>query len=155
ELGEREDLLIRAGVPAHERKKIEYRFREITFFFIGVEPDRFAMLSFGELLSLDIDDKRQVRVDRAHSAYPLLDEYLPRSVRDMVFSPDDMGDAHLMVVDDDSQVVERVVYRSRDHEIAELSRIELDRPADHVIEHYLLIRILESDHLLSRIQFAL
>ena len=56
-------------------------------------------------------------------------------VREMVLAPDHVGHLHRRIVDDDREVVERRAVAADDHEIAaEVRDIDLDPPADDVVE---------------------
>src|SRR3989338_5971833 len=92
------------------------------------------MLPLRHLRLIRREDERQVRVDRTREAERFLDEYLPRRIGYVVFPADDMRDACFPIVGDDGEMVERIIYRTRDHEILELCRIEGDIAAHDIVE---------------------
>ena len=75
-----------------------------------------------------------MRVFRARIPECFLDEDLAWRIRDMVFPANDVADVHLRVVNDDREVVKRVIYRPRYDEILELCRVERDIAAHQVGE---------------------
>ncbi len=63
----------------------------------------------------------------------LVEQHLLRRVRDVVVAADDVGDAHVDVVDDDRQVVGRVAVRPQHDEVLDHRVVELDPPVHHVV----------------------
>ena len=67
------------------------------------------------------------------------DEQLLWRVGEVVVAADDVGDAHLEVVDRDREVVQRSPIATRDHEVVQGGVRERDRSADEVVDHRLAL----------------
>ena len=63
----------------------------------------------------------------------------------MVFTADNMGDAHVKIVSNYCEMEYGFVEAFGDNEILEVGGVEFDPSADHVLEYNFLVRILESD----------
>src|SRR5215469_2360900 len=76
----------------------------------------------------------------------VVDLLLPKGVVEVVIPPDDMSDAHVMIVDDDREVVGRRPVRSEDDQIVELGIRDGDLALDMVTDRRrTLLRRLQPD----------
>ena len=91
-----------------------------------------------------------MRIDRRRPAERLEDLRLPRRVGEVVVAADDMGDAHVMVVDHDGEIVGRRAVAAQDHEVVEIL-VGKDHAALHaVLDHRLAVaRRLEANRRLD------
>src|SRR3989344_1547697 len=119
---ERKHLFARRRRPPQRREVIEKRGSEVPFFAVAAHGH--VARSFRELGAVGAEMERIVGVDRPRIAERFLNENLARRVGDVVFSPDDVRDAHFAVVNDDREIVERVVYCAGNRKIFELRRVE-------------------------------
>ena len=88
--------------------------------------------------------RRDGRLERAK------DIDLARGVVQVVVAADDVGDAHIEIVDHHRQVIGGRPVGAQEDEIVELSIPEGDPPPDQVLDHDLAIeRVLEADHRLG------
>ena len=75
------------------------------------------------------------------------DQRLARGVAQVVVAADDVGDAHVVVVDDHGKVVGRRAVRAEQDQVVQLLVHEPHRPLDHVVDDGLAFdRPLETDH---------
>ena len=91
-------------------------------------------------------DQRDVRHHRHVPAQRLVDLGLARGVGEMVVAADDVGDAHVVVVDHDREHVGRRAVRAQQHEVVEV----LVLPDDAAL-HLILDRGLAGERRLERI----
>ncbi len=80
-----------------------------------------------------------MRHDRHVPAERLVDLHLPRGVGQVVVAADDVGDAHVVVVDDDGEHVGRVAVRAQQHEVVELLVGEDDLALHLVVDDRLAV----------------
>ena len=85
---------------------------------IGVDAERAVAL--GELGAVRPVDQRDMRHHRHVPAHRLVDLRLPGGVGQVVVAADDVGDAHVVVVDDDGEHVGRVAVRAQEDEVVEV-----------------------------------
>src|SRR3989338_7629494 len=97
-----------------------------------------------------------MRIDGSWCAKRFADEDLPGSVGDVFFSADDMGDTHDEVICDNGEMIDGVIDRAGNDDIAELGGIEGDFSAYFVDESDGFAGIFQAPHFgpLSRRQFA-
>ena len=78
----------------------------------------------------------------------LVDVDLARGVVNVVLAADDVGDAHVGVIDDDAEVVGRGPVAAADDEVVKLAVSDLDVAADEIVKlHGALGRVLEPDYI--------
>ena len=85
------------------------------------------------------EDQRQVREPRQRRAERLVEENLARRVGDVVVAADDVGDAHVHVVDDDAEVVDRRAVGAQDDEVVQVGVLEHDGTLHQVVDHGLAV----------------
>ena len=76
-----------------------------------------------------------MREGRRREAERLVEQHLPRRVRDVILAADHMRHLHQRIVDDDGEVVGRHAVGADDHRIADDVGVEADVAADDVGEH--------------------
>ena len=114
ELRRRDDGSLAVERPAEQRQEVHESVGQIppvaVFLHIG------GAVALRELLAVGAQDHGQVREQRHLGAERLVDEHLARGVGEMVVAADDVGDGHVHVVADHSEVVgERAVGAAQDH----------------------------------------
>ena len=130
EVGLREDLEV-AVAPAEPRDVVQHRFgREAA---VAVALHRHRFLSLRQLLPARLDEQRHVREQRRLPAHALVDEELARRAGHVLAAADHVRDAHVVVVDDDGEVVDRRAVGPRDHEVVELRRVLAGRTRDQIV----------------------
>src|SRR3989344_2123946 len=76
----------------------------------------------------------------------LLDEYLTRGVRDMVFPANHMSNAHLKIVHDNGKMVEWLIHASRDYKISKLRGIKRYFTANLILKYNGAAGIAQTHH---------
>ena len=84
-------------------------------------------------------------VNRPWRAYGFLDEDLSRRIGNVIFTADDVGDAHLEIINDYRQMIERLLHAFGYHKVLELRRVELNFAANQIGKYDFLIWVLEAD----------
>ena len=100
----REDLLV-AVAPAEPHQIVAQRRRQIAHRPIGIDAERAVALR--QLRAVRAVDQRDMRHRRQLPAERVVDLLLPRGVDQMIVAADDVGDAHVVVVDHHRQHVGR------------------------------------------------
>ena len=128
----REQLAVAfARRPAEQRQEVEHR--------LGQEPlplvlhHRRRAMALAQASLVGAEDQRHVREARHGRPKRLVEQHLLRGVRDVVVAADDVGDAHVDVVDDDRQVVGRVAVGPQHDEVFDHRVVELDPPMHHIV----------------------
>ena len=133
---DRQQLLVAigaAGRPADERQVVHQRFRQIAPAAELGHRRRAVPLRQGRVVGPH--DEREVREPGRLAPQRLVQQQLPRRIRDVILAPDDVRNLHQHVVDHDGEVVGGVPVGSQEHRIADHRRVEVDGPADEVVEH--------------------
>ena len=92
-------------------------------------------MALGELLAVRAVEQGHVGVERRLLPHRLQDQQLLGGVGVVVGAADDVGDAHVEVVDHDGEVVERRAVGARDHEVVLERVLERALAADDVADH--------------------
>ena len=72
-------------------------------------------------------------------AHRLVDLALARRIGEVIDTADDVGDAHIVIIDDDGEIIGRVAIGSEDDEIVQFLVLE-DDPAHHaILDHGLTV----------------
>ena len=88
-----------------------------------------------------------MRVQRRLDAERAQHVDLARRVVDVVVAADHVRDLHVVVVDDDAEVVGGRAVGARDDQVVELAAVERDRAVHHVVDDHLpLVRVAEAHH---------
>ena len=106
-------------------------------------------MPFRELASVRSKYERNVGIFRAAKTKSFLKQYLPWRVGYVFFSSNHMRNAHLIIINYDGEVIQRLFERLCYYHVSKFSRIEFDRPSDKVLERNLLVRIPETHHFLT------
>ena len=101
---------------------------------VGELADRLRAVALGKLGAVRAVDHRQVPELRQRPAHALVDVDLPGGVVQVVVAPDHVGDPHVVVVGDDSQVVGRRAVGAQQDEVVELAVAEHDVALDQVVD---------------------
>ena len=140
----REELAV-ALAPAEAHEIIAQGGGQIAHRAIGVDAER--AMTLGELGAVRPVDQRDMRHDGHVPAQRLIDLHLPRGVGQMVVAANDMGDAHVVIVDDDGEHIGRVAVRAQKDEIVELLVGEGDLALHLVVDDRLAVLLgAQADH---------
>ena len=92
-------------------------------------------------------------VDWARRAERCLDQDLPWRIGDVVFTANDVSNRHLPIIHHDGEMIKWFVETLGDDEVAELSGVEADIPANQISEGNFNIWISKSNYftLLTRL----
>ena len=124
----RNDLLV-AMAPAQAEEVIGQRFgQDAELVAIGLDAERAVALR--ELRAVRAVDEGDMGVDRLRPAHRADDGELAEGVVEMIVAADDVGDAHVVIVDDDGEHVGRRAVRAEQDEIVQLGILDGD-PALH------------------------
>ena len=140
----RHDLVV-AVAPAEPHEIVAQRGRQIAHLAVGLDAERAVALR--QLGAVGPVDQRHVREDRHLPAHGRVDLRLARGVGQVVDAADDVRDLHVVVVDDDGEIVGRGAVAAQDDEVVELLVGEHDAALHLIVDHGLaLARRLEPDH---------
>ena len=140
----REELLIPMA-PAQAHQIVAQGGGQIAHGPVGVDPER--PVALGELGAIGPMDERDMGHDRHGPAQRLIDMGLAGRVGQMVVAPDDMGDAHVVIVHHHGQHIGGVAVRAQQHEVVEVLVGEHDAALDLVVDDGLAgLGRLEADH---------
>ena len=115
--------------PAEAEQIVEQRLgQDAELVAIGLDAERAVAL--GELGAVRAVDQRHVGVDRLGPAHRPDDGELAEGVVEMIVAADDVGDAHVVIVDHDRQHVGRRAVRAEQDEIVELAVLHGDPALD-------------------------
>ena len=89
---------------------------------------------FRQLRPVGSEDQRHVRELRRPPYEGAVDQHLAVRVRQMFDGPNDVGDLHLVIVDDDGEVVRRQPVGADQDEVAERLLPPRHLAADHVVD---------------------
>ncbi len=139
-----EDFLVTVR-PTQPRQVIDQRMRQVAGILVLHHVGRAGAL--GQLGALLVQDHRHVRELRHRHAQRFVDVDLARGVVDVIVAADDVGDAHVPVVDHHREVVGGKAVRAEDHHVVEFAVADLDAALDAVVEHHAAFGgVLEADH---------
>ena len=164
QLVEREDLLLRAGIPAQESQHVDEGLGIIAVLAVaprdlalGVDPAQRehretepVAIPFRKFaLAVRLEQQRQVREARLRilPAEGLVQQIVQGQGREPLLAADDFGDFHQVVVHDIGQVVGRqFVGTFPQHLVVEGVAVDFDVAADQVVHgHGPVLRNLEAD----------
>ena len=129
--------------PAEAKKIVAQRLGQIAHFAIGIDAQ--GAVTLRQLGSVGAVDQRHVRELGRVPAERAIDLGLAEGVGEMVVAADDVGDRHVVIVDDDGEVVGRRAVGAQDDEVVELLVRHRDRALDAVVDDGLaLARRLEA-----------
>ncbi len=128
--------------PAEPHEIVAHGRRQVAHRPIGIDAERAVPL--GELRAVGPMDQRDVRHDRHAPAERVVDLGLPRGIGEVIVAADDVGDAHVVVVDDHGEHVGRRAVGAQQHEIVEVLVLP-----DHAALHLVLDRGLAGERRLE------
>jgi hypothetical protein len=139
------DHLVVAMAPAEAEEIVEQRLGEDPeLVAIGVDAER--AMALGELGAVETMDERDMGVDGLRPAHRPDDCELAEGVVEMVVAADDVGDSHVVIVDDHRQHVGRGPVGAEQDHVVELFVADGDPALDEVVDDGLpLPRSLEAD----------
>jgi hypothetical protein len=127
---------------------IAQRDRQVAHGAIGLDPERAVAL--GELGAVRPMDQRDVRHHRHGPAERLIDLGLARAIGEVIVAADDVGHAHVVVVDHHRQHVGRRAVGAQQHQVVEVLVLPGDAALHLVVDRGLAgERGLEADHRLD------
>src|SRR3989338_7776595 len=65
----------------------------------------------------------------------------------MILTSEYMGDIHFRIINDNREVIERLLERFRDHHVSKLGRIEFNMSSNEILEGDFLVRIFKANYL--------
>ena len=139
-----ENFLI-AMAPAEPHQVVAHGRGQIAHGAIGIDAER--AMALGEFRAVGPVNQRDMRHHRHLPAERLVDLRLPRAVIEMIVAADDMGDAHVVVVDHHGQHVSGRAVRAQQHEVVEIFVLP-GHAALHLIvdDGFAGLRRLQPDH---------
>ncbi len=120
-----------AMAPAQAGQVVDHRLGQVALVVVLHHVD--GAMALGQLFAVGAQDHRHVAVFGQGGAERAQDVDLARRVVDVVVAAQDVGDAHVPVVDHDAEVVGGGAVRARDDQIVEFAVVEADRALDHVV----------------------
>ena len=103
-------------------------------------------MSFRQALTIVSEDHRQVGVFWTLGAQGFENINLSGCIINMIVSPDNMGNFHFHVVDNDSEVVGRGTIRASDDQVIELAIFDAHRAFNMIRKNHLaLLGVFESN----------
>ena len=127
-----EDFLIAVG-PAQTHQIVQQCFWQITVITILHYADR--PVTFGQFFTVIAVDHRNVRVNRHRRFQGLKNVDLAWRVVDMVFATDNVGDFHIPVIDNHTEVIGWGTIGTADNKIVQFLVAELDRTTDLIVKN--------------------
>ncbi len=97
-------------------------------------------MTLGEFLAVRPVDQRHMRIVGLRPAHAGIDRQLPERVEEMIVAPDDVGDAHIVIVHHHGKHVSRRTVGAQQDQFVQIGIRPRDR-ALHVITHRQLARI--------------
>ncbi len=111
------------------------RLGQVAHGAIGIDAER--PVALGQLGAVRPVDERDVGHDRQRPAERVVEDLLAGAIGQVVVAADDVGDAHVVVVDDDGEHVGGRAVRAQDDEIVEVAVGEGDSALDLVLDRRL------------------
>ena len=118
--------------PAQPQQVVAQRRRQEAHVAIGVDAQRPVTLA--ELGAVGPVDQRNVGIDRLRPAHRADDLELAEGVVEMIVAADDMGHAHVVIVDDDGQHVGRRAVGAQQDHVVELGVLDRDLALHRVLD---------------------
>ncbi len=141
----REDLLI-AVRPAQAHQVVEQRLRQVAL--LAILHDAHRPVALGQALAVVAEDHRHVGVLGRLGPQGPQDIDLARGVVQVIVAANHVGDPHIEIVHDHSQVVSGAAVGAQQDQIVELGVVVHHPAADHVLHHHRALQgILEADHM--------
>ena len=110
--------------------------------------DRLGAVALGELAAVLAEDQGQVGPDRNLPAEGLVEQGLAAGVGEVLFAADHVGDAHVVVIDRDGEIVDHRAVGAQEDEILQILVGKTHRVADTVFDHRVAVhRRLEAHHM--------
>jgi hypothetical protein len=147
------DLAIVLGRPAEQAEIITHRGGQITL--VDVILDRSAGVALAHLGAVRIEDERDVSVVRRLRAERLDEREMLLRVGKMVFAANDVGDAHLQIIDDVDEVENGRAILALDDEVGFVRAVELDVATNEVVHGNGRLGRAETDRAVRFISLAL
>lgn len=103
-------------------------------------------MALGELLAVLAVNQGHMGEDRAFPAQRIVDLALAGTVDQVVVAADDMGNAHVVVVDHHGEIVGGRTVRAQQDEIVELLCRPAHRALYRILQHHVAVGCAEADH---------
>ena len=108
--------------PPDQRQIVQERFRQVPL--VAELRNRGGTVAFRERTVVRTEHQREMRERRRFVPERLVEQQLPRRVRDVVLAADHVGHTHQRVIHDHREVVRRMPIRSHQHGIADDAGLE-------------------------------
>ena len=125
--------LLVAMAPSEPDQIIAQRRRQISEGAIGIDAER--AVAFGEFRAVGPVDQGNVGHAGKVPSQRIVDLLLARGVDQMIVAADDMGDAHVVVVDHDREHVGRIAVAAQQHEVVEVLVLPDHAALNLVLDH--------------------
>ena len=128
----RENLLVTVA-PSEPDQVIAQRRRQIAHGAVSIDAKRaMAFREFGAIRSMD---QRNVGHVRKLPPQRVIDLLLARGVDQVIVAANDVGDAHVVIVDHDGEHVGRIAVAPQQDEIVEVLVLPHHAALDFVLDH--------------------
>ncbi len=118
--------------PAQAGEVVPQRLGQVAHLPVGLDAQRAVALGqLGPVRSVDQRDVAHLRHEPAHG---VIDDDLAGSVGQVVIAADDVGDTHVVVIDDHGEHVGRRAIGAEDDEVIQVFGLEHDF-ALHLVVH--------------------
>ncbi len=132
ELVDRQQLVVAARRPADQRKVVHQRLGQIS---LRAElADRRRAVPLRQRRVIGPHHHRQMRKGGRRKPERLVQQNLPRRVRDVILSSNHVRHLHQRIVDDHGEVVRRTAVGAHDHRIADDVGLKADLASNRVRE---------------------
>jgi hypothetical protein len=123
---------------------IAQRRRQIAHRAVGLDPER--AVAFRQFRAVASMDQRDVGHARNGPFHRVIDLLLAGGIDQVIVAPDNVGDAHVVVIDHHRQHVGRVAVTAQQYEIVEVLVLPDHAALDLVLDHgFAGLRRLETD----------
>ncbi len=130
--------------PAQAHQIVQQRLGQVAVIAILQHAD--GAMALGQALTVGAQDHRDMGIGwRGYTDRPQQID-LPGSIIDVIVAANDMGDAHVRIVDHHREVIGGRSVGTGDDEIVELGVVESDGPAHQILEHHLPVRRVAEAH---------
>ena len=93
-------------------------------------------MAFGKFFAIGPVNQRDMREDRHVPAHGLIDHHLTRRIAQVIVAADNMCDAHIMVIHDDREHVDRRAVRAQQDHVIELRVIDFHIALHFIADHH-------------------
>ena len=126
-----EDLVI-AVAPAQAGQIVAQGLGQIAL--VGIVAHGLGTVALGQLGPVGTVDQRDMGEGRLGKVQGLIDQGLTGGIVQVVIAANDVGDAHVVVIDDDCQIVGRRSVGAQQHQIVQILVVEGHGALDQILD---------------------